>query len=302
MSTTPAKTLSPQELAKLESAFNSDPGSDAYRPLAEAYLAAGRFMEAMVVCKKGVKAHPNRPDPRLLLARVYAEQGKDKKALDELSSEGMKGLILDLRDDPGGLLSTAVEVADLFIDEGKIVSTKGRNTREKVYEAEEDGTFTGFPMVVLVNNHSASASEIVSACLQDHKRAKVVGQRSFGKGSVQNILPLDDGDSVLKLTVAAYVRPSGKNIHRFKNEPESKDWGVRPDSGLEVKLTDKEYAAWFQGRAERDLISSHNPARPKAEEPKEKGQPDTAFEDRQLAKALDVLKTKLDGDKATARK
>src|SRR5262249_22122923 len=84
MSPTPAKTLSPQELAKLESAFNSDPGSDAYRPLAEAYLAAGRFMEAMVVCKKGVKAHPNRPDPRLLLARVYAEQGKDKKALDEL--------------------------------------------------------------------------------------------------------------------------------------------------------------------------------------------------------------------------
>jgi len=84
MSSTSAKTLSPQELAKLESAFNSDPGSDAYRPLAEAYLAAGRFMEAMVVCKKGVKAHPNRPDPRLLLARVYSEQGKDKKALDEL--------------------------------------------------------------------------------------------------------------------------------------------------------------------------------------------------------------------------
>ncbi|MGZ3447141.1 MAG: tetratricopeptide repeat protein, partial [Myxococcaceae bacterium] len=84
MSPPPAKTLSPQELAKLESAFNSDPGSDAYRPLAEAYLAAGRFMEAMVVCKKGVKAHPGRPDPRLLLARVYAEQGKDKKALEEL--------------------------------------------------------------------------------------------------------------------------------------------------------------------------------------------------------------------------
>src|SRR5215813_11851828 len=84
MSPTPAKTLSPQELAKLESAFNSNPGSDAYRPLAEAYLAAGRFMEAMVVCKKGVKAQPNRPDPRLLLARVYSEQGKDKKALDEL--------------------------------------------------------------------------------------------------------------------------------------------------------------------------------------------------------------------------
>src|SRR5262245_11696375 len=85
MSTTPAKTLSPQELAKLESAFNSDPGSDAYRPLAEAYLGMGRFMEAMVVCKKGVKAHPNTPDPRVLLARVYAEQGKEKKALEELA-------------------------------------------------------------------------------------------------------------------------------------------------------------------------------------------------------------------------
>src|SRR6476620_4598486 len=85
MSPPPAKTLSPQELAKLESAFNSDPGSDAYRPLAEAYLAAGRFMEAMVVCKKGVKAHPGKPDARLLLARVYADQGKDKKALEELA-------------------------------------------------------------------------------------------------------------------------------------------------------------------------------------------------------------------------
>src|SRR5215472_10174389 len=85
MSATPAKTLSPQELAKLEHAFASDPGSDAYRPLAEAYLGMGRFMEAMVVCKKGVKAHPNLPDGRVLLARVYAEQGKDKKALEELA-------------------------------------------------------------------------------------------------------------------------------------------------------------------------------------------------------------------------
>jgi len=86
MTPNPAKTLSPQELAKLEHAFNSDPSSDAYRPLAEAYLAAGRFMEAMVVCKKGVKAHPSRPDPRVLLARVYADQGKDHKAIEELQA------------------------------------------------------------------------------------------------------------------------------------------------------------------------------------------------------------------------
>jgi cellulose synthase operon protein C len=86
MTPNPAKTLSPQELAKLEHAFASDPSSDAYRPLAEAYLGMGRFMEAMVVCKKGVKAHPNRPDPRVLLARVYADQGKDKKAIEELQA------------------------------------------------------------------------------------------------------------------------------------------------------------------------------------------------------------------------
>ncbi len=83
MSTSPLKTLSPAELAKLEHAFAADPSSDAYKPLAEAYLGMGRFMEAMVVCKKGIKAHPNAADPRLLLARVYAQQGKDKKALEE---------------------------------------------------------------------------------------------------------------------------------------------------------------------------------------------------------------------------
>src|SRR5438045_8736922 len=86
-SAAPAKTLSPAELAKLESAFANDPSSEAYRPLAEAYLGMGRFMEAMVVCKKGVKAHPNNADPRLLLARVYADQGKEKKALEELNGE-----------------------------------------------------------------------------------------------------------------------------------------------------------------------------------------------------------------------
>src|SRR5271165_6897397 len=86
MTPSPAKPPSPQELAKLEHAFASDPSSDAYRPLAEAYLGMGRFMEAMVVCKKGVKAHPTRPDPRVLLARVYADQGKDKKAIEELQA------------------------------------------------------------------------------------------------------------------------------------------------------------------------------------------------------------------------
>jgi len=125
MSPTPAKTLSPQELAKLESAFNSDPGSDAYRPLAEAYLAAGRFMEAMVVCKKGVKAHPNRPDPRLLLARVYSEQGKDKKALDEL--QGALGVAPSDR-------AVLRALADVQMRSGDAAS--GKATLQKVWDLD----------------------------------------------------------------------------------------------------------------------------------------------------------------------
>ena len=105
-----------------------------------------------------------------------------KDALDELKKDGMKGLILDLRDDPGGLLSAAVEISDLFVEDGKIVSTRGRNVVEKTFEAHKEGTYTGFPMAVLVNHNSASASEILSACLQDHDRAVVIGERSFGKG------------------------------------------------------------------------------------------------------------------------
>ena len=179
-----------------------------------------------------------------------------KKALDQLKEEGVRGLVLDLRDDPGGLLSAAVEVADMFLDKGEIVSTRGRNTAAKKYEAQKDGLYEDLPMVVLVNQNSASASEIVSAALQDHKRAVVVGQRSYGKGSVQNIIDLDGGNSVLKLTVASYFRPSGENIHKFKNAKNSDNWGVSPDKGAEVKLTNSEYIRWFVARRDRDLESA----------------------------------------------
>ena len=129
MSPPQAKMLSPQELAKLEHAFASDPGSDAYRPLAEAYLGMGRFMEAMVVCKKGVKAHPNRADPRLLLARVYAEQGKDKKAIEEL--QGALGIAPKDR----GVLRT---LAGIQLRSGDAVG--GKATLEKAWELDpKDG-------------------------------------------------------------------------------------------------------------------------------------------------------------------
>jgi carboxyl-terminal processing protease len=238
-----------------------------------------------------------------------------KKALGELKADGMKGLVLDLRDNPGGLLSAAVEVSDLFIDDGVIVSTQGRNTPTKEYRAQKDAPYTDFPMVVLVNQSSASAAEIVSACLQDHKRAKIIGQRSYGKGSVQNLLELEGGNSVLKLTVATYKRPSGKNIHRFKNAKDSDVWGVSPDNGLEVKLTTNQYVAHLRDRRQRDLNSLHRGRRLASDDQKddaadhekdkekEKAKPATPrrpFVDTQLEKALAVVKEGLASP--TARK
>ena len=172
--------------------------------------------------------------------------------------------------------------SDLFIAEGKIVSTKGRNTPERTWDAEKDGTFEGFPMVVLVNHYSASASEIVSACLQDHKRAVVIGERTWGKGSVQNVIELEGGKSALKLTTASYHRPSGKNIHRFPDAKESDEWGVMPDDGYEVKLNGAQTGAAHRvsppprhpdrqtrkgpGRQRRRPKPSRNATRPAADE------------------------------------
>ncbi len=125
---------------------------------------------------------------------------------------GLKGLIFDLRRNPGGLLDQAVRMSDMFLSEGIIVSTMGRNKKEKeVLYAKKTGTLPDFPIVVLVDEYSASASEILAGALQDNKRALVMGQRSFGKGSVQSVVKLGDG-SGLKLTVARYYTPSGRSI------------------------------------------------------------------------------------------
>jgi carboxyl-terminal processing protease len=137
-----------------------------------------------------------------------------ERALKNLDKEagGLQGLVLDLRNDPGGLLTQAVKVSDMFLDSGLIVYTDGRleNQKQK-YFAHKPGTWSDFPMVVLVNAGSASASEIVAGALQDHKRALILGTQTFGKGSVQTILPLDD-NSALRLTTARYFTPSGRSI------------------------------------------------------------------------------------------
>jgi carboxyl-terminal processing protease len=144
-----------------------------------------------------------------------------------LLDSGMKGLILDLRFNPGGQLEQAISIVNLFVDKGsKIVTVRGRNRPEEVKLATGEGELPKFPMVVLVNDQSASAAEIVSGSLKDNKRALIIGQRSYGKGSVQEVIPLDDRSSgELKLTVAYYYLPSGRLVHRKKG---ATDWGVEP--------------------------------------------------------------------------
>lgn len=204
-----------------------------------------------------------------------------RQALKELETSGMRGLVLDLRFNPGGLLSSAVEVSDLFVKEGVIVSTKGRNLDERPRRATKTGTYEGFPMAVLVNRYSASASEIVSACLQDHKRAVIIGERTWGKGSVQNIINLEEGRSALKLTTASYHRPSGANIHRFDGATESDVWGVQPNSGYRVRLTDDEVTELLDYRRQRDIVRPDHDV------------PETSFVDKQLKKAVDYVLAEL---------
>lgn len=151
----------------------------------------------------------------------------------DLLKDGMKGLILDLRFNPGGRLDEAVATVDLFIDSGTIVSTKGRNRPERTEYATGAGTLPDFPMIILVNEHSASAAEIVAGSLQDNHRALVIGQRTYGKGSVQEVIPLDSNAGELKLTVAYYYLPSGRLVHRKKD---ATDWGVEPQIIIPVDI------------------------------------------------------------------
>ncbi|QDT89796.1 S41 family peptidase [Gimesia algae] len=210
-------------------------------------------------------------------------------AIEDLQKQGMKALILDLRFNPGGLLSQATEISDMFIKSGKIVSTEGRNSRNRKWEATAEGTYDGFPMAILVNRYSASASEIVSACLQDHKRAVIVGERTWGKGSVQNVIELEEGDSALKLTTASYHRPSGKNIHRFPGAKDTDVWGVTPDDKYRLRLTDEELEAFGEYRRIRDILD-HN------------AKLDKDFKDKQLNLALDYVKSALNEETKPATK
>src|SRR5262245_59511590 len=219
-----------------------------------------------------------------------------RTAVEQLQKEGVRGLVLDLRHNPGGLLEAAVAISDLFLSDGVIVSTRGRDESPKVYKAKEAGTLMlpadKYPIAVLINKYSASASEIVAAALQDHHRAVIVGERSFGKGSVQNVIRMENDTSALKLTTASYWRPSGKNIHRFPDAKESDEWGVKPDHGYEVPLTLDDEIAYMKYRVDRDVVQGKNGAKPlaKPKNEKETEKDKKPFEDKVLQKALDYLR------------
>ncbi len=218
------------------------------------------------------------------------------RVVDALQKTGMRGLVVDLRNNPGGLLRAAVDVSSMFIPDGKtVVTTKGRGNKidesflSKLRSNMKPGT--SYPMAILINRYSASASEIVAAALQDHLRAIIVGERSFGKGSVQNLIEMEDGQTALKLTTASYWRPSGRNIHRFPDSKETDDWGVKPTKGYEVKLTDEERLEYFKWRRDRDII--RRPDQPAKAEPNGEKKTDKEFRDRVLDKAVEYIRAEI---------
>jgi carboxyl-terminal processing protease len=214
-------------------------------------------------------------------------------ALTWLSEREARGLILDMRNNRGGVFDQAIAVSDLFLKEGRIVSTRGRDGEEiKAENASGDAPYPDLPLVVLVNQHTASAAEIVAACLQDHHRAIVVGQRTYGKGTVQNVIRLEGGRSLLKLTTASYWRPSGQDIHRHQDAKDQEHWGVQPDPGYEVVLSEEETNNLTQQRHKGDVLRTG----PAAAEPADGATPpaeSTAPADPQLARGLEALQTLL---------
>ncbi len=164
--------------------------------------------------------------------RAFNEQSHNQliKQLNKLPNKKLDGYILDLRNNPGGLLSQAIKITETFLDGGEVVSTKGRNKNDiKIFNAKKGDKINNKPLIILINQGSASASEIVSGALKDHKRAILLGEKSFGKGSVQSIIPLKNRGG-LRLTTAKYYLPSGESIH---------EKGVEPD--ITIKKSNKDF-------------------------------------------------------------
>ncbi|MDP2938995.1 MAG: S41 family peptidase [Candidatus Omnitrophota bacterium] len=199
------------------------------------------------------------------------------KALESVKKDGADSLILDLRNNPGGLLNIAIKISEIFLPEGKvIVSTKGRHSnQDMVFKSRSrNSDYLEWPMVVLINEGSASGSEILAGSLQDNKRAIILGTKSFGKGSVQSVIPLFDG-SAIRLTTSKYFTPSGRSIHGL---------GILPDVAVEdVELVEKEKDDKLES-----LLKEKEVEKPKSEISDK--QKDSYKKDRQISSAIDIIK------------
>jgi carboxyl-terminal processing protease len=234
---------------------------------------------------KSVRSHNEGSDVGYIRITQFDEQATDgvKKAISNLTkhlgADKIKGFVIDLRNNPGGLLDQAISVSDAFLDRGEIVSTRGRNAEETQRFNARPGDLTkGKPVIVLINGGSASASEIVAGALQDHKRATLVGTRSFGKGSVQTFIPLG-GKGALQLTTARYFTPSGRSIQAK---------GIEPD--IEVL---QEPPADLKGRTDTESEASlrgHLQAEGTEETGSQSYVPPDEKDDRALKEALDLLR------------
>lgn len=233
-------------------------------------------------------------DPAEKVAYVRISQFTDETraqfpiVLRTLMVQGMRGLVLDLRANGGGQMQAAIEMADLLLDDGLIVRTEGRQSKPWRVSARADGTLPDFPMVVMVNGASASASEIVAGALADHGRAVLLGERTFGKGLVQTVVPLGEDAGQLKITEAHYYLASGRRIQR---EDDSTEWGVDPTDGFYVPMTIAEYRAMWRIRQQEEVL---RPTR----SPDQKNWQDGAWvlehlQDKQLSAAVRAIQGKL---------
>jgi carboxyl-terminal processing protease len=207
-----------------------------------------------------------------------------KKAITDLAgqipAEKLKGYIVDLRNNPGGLLDQAISISDAFLDRGEIVSTRGRNAEEtQRFNAKLGDLAKGKPVIVLINGGSASASEIVAGALQDHKRATIIGTRSFGKGSVQTIIPLGAGNGALRLTTARYFTPSGRSIQAK---------GISPDIEV-LQEVPEELKARTDTKGESSL-RGHLKAEGDEQTGSQSYVPPDAKNDQALVTALDLIR------------
>jgi len=241
-------------------------------------------------------------EDRIAYLRLTKFTGNVADRLDErvnrLMREGLRGLILDLRENTGGLLNSAIDVADRFLDNGLIVCTRGRASDEKRWYATHDIGYPQFPVVVLINGSTASAAEIVAGALRDHRRAAVVGERSYGKGSVQEVVELDRQSGAIKLTTAYYYLPSGQCIQRTAKNTEENNWGVAPT--VPVNLTPGQRERWLEmwRQISREAVApASQPASTAAAEAKDaqwKGDAEKLLKaDVQLRKGLQLLRREI---------